>query len=97
MAVHFAGAPRRNCCIARPAGGVRHSQIAEHCPNAVRCVAEGKRPSVDCHKEDEQSNKHANKDRKQKEAVMGFGRGLLFWLLGIPIPIIILLALFWHN
>jgi hypothetical protein len=27
---------------------------------------------------------------------MGFGRGVLFWLLGVPIPIIILLALFWH-
>jgi hypothetical protein len=28
--------------------------------------------------------------------IMGFGRGLLLWLLGIPLPIIILLALFWH-
>jgi hypothetical protein len=27
---------------------------------------------------------------------MGFGRGLLLWLLGIPIPIIILLAIFWQ-
>ena len=25
---------------------------------------------------------------------MGFGRGLLLWILGIPLPIIILLALF---
>ena len=25
---------------------------------------------------------------------MGFGRGLLLWLLGIPLPIIILLAIF---
>jgi hypothetical protein len=33
----------------------------------------------------------------QEEPVMGFGRGLLLWLLGIPLPIIILLALFWHN
>jgi len=24
------------------------------------------------------------------------GRGLLLWLLGIPLPIIILLALFWR-
>jgi hypothetical protein len=31
------------------------------------------------------------------EEQMGFGRGLLFWLLGIPIPVIILLALFWHH
>jgi len=27
---------------------------------------------------------------------MGFGRGILLWLLGIPLPIIILLALFWR-
>jgi hypothetical protein len=32
-----------------------------------------------------------------QEETMGFGRGLLLWLLGIPLPIIILLALFWHN
>ena len=31
------------------------------------------------------------------ETVMGFGRGILLWLLGVPLPIIILLALFWHN
>jgi len=24
------------------------------------------------------------------------GRSILLWLLGVPIPIIILLALFWH-
>jgi len=29
--------------------------------------------------------------------VMGFGRGALLWLLGIPIPIIILIALFMHH
>jgi hypothetical protein len=32
-----------------------------------------------------------------KEDVMGFGRGALLWLIGIPLPIIILLALFWHR
>ena len=31
------------------------------------------------------------------EAVMGFGRGALLWLLGVPLPIIILLALFMHH
>jgi hypothetical protein len=31
------------------------------------------------------------------EDTMGFGRGLLLWLLGIPLPIIILLAIFWHH
>ncbi len=30
----------------------------------------------------------------QMEIIMG--RALLLWFLGVPIPIIILLALFWH-
>ena len=30
------------------------------------------------------------------EEVMGFGKGALLWLLGIPLPIILLLALFWR-
>jgi hypothetical protein len=34
---------------------------------------------------------------KKLEATMGFGRGALLWLLGVPLPIIILLALFWHH
>jgi hypothetical protein len=33
----------------------------------------------------------------QTEDTMGFGRGLLLWLIGIPLPIIILLAIFWPN
>jgi flagellar biosynthetic protein FliP len=33
----------------------------------------------------------------EQEIVMGFGRGVLLWLLGIPLPIIILLAIFWHH
>jgi hypothetical protein len=32
----------------------------------------------------------------EEENIMGFGRGALLWLLGIPLPIIILLALFWR-
>jgi hypothetical protein len=31
------------------------------------------------------------------EAVMGFGKGALLWLIGIPLPIIILLAIFMHH
>jgi len=27
---------------------------------------------------------------------MGLGRGILLWLIGIPLPIIILLAIFWR-
>jgi hypothetical protein len=34
---------------------------------------------------------------RDKELIMGFGRGILLWLLGVPLPIIILLALFWHH
>ncbi|HZP76606.1 MAG TPA: hypothetical protein VFB45_10720 [Pseudolabrys sp.] len=34
---------------------------------------------------------------KKKEATMGFGRGALLWLLGVPLPVIIILALFWHH
>jgi hypothetical protein len=32
-----------------------------------------------------------------EETAMGFGRGALLWLLGIPLPIILLLAIFWHH
>jgi hypothetical protein len=32
----------------------------------------------------------------QMEADMGFGKGALLWLIGIPLPIILLLALFWR-
>jgi hypothetical protein len=35
--------------------------------------------------------------KSDQEEAMGFGRGILLWLLGIPLPIIILLALFWHH
>jgi hypothetical protein len=30
------------------------------------------------------------------EKAMGLGRGLLLWILGVPLPIILLLALFWR-
>ncbi|MHC2283013.1 hypothetical protein ACVME8_009656 [Bradyrhizobium diazoefficiens] len=32
-----------------------------------------------------------------EERAMGFGRGALLWLLGIPLPNILLLAIFWHH
>jgi hypothetical protein len=35
--------------------------------------------------------------RPQQEAIMGFGRGALLWLLGVPLPIIIILAIFMHH
>ena len=31
------------------------------------------------------------------EATMGFGRGALLWMLGIPLPIILILALFMNR
>jgi hypothetical protein len=34
---------------------------------------------------------------KLMEADMGFGRGALLWLIGIPLPIILLLAMFMHH
>jgi hypothetical protein len=34
---------------------------------------------------------------KFKERIMGFGRGALLWLIGIPLPIILLLAVFMHH
>jgi hypothetical protein len=33
----------------------------------------------------------------KEEDVMGFGRGALLWLIGIPLPIILLLAIFMHH
>jgi hypothetical protein len=33
---------------------------------------------------------------KQEENTMGLGKGALLWLIGIPLPIILLLALFWR-
>jgi len=28
---------------------------------------------------------------------MGFGKGALLWMIGIPLPIILLLAIFMHH
>jgi hypothetical protein len=33
---------------------------------------------------------------KLRRRIMTFGKGALLWLLGIPLPIILLLALFWR-
>jgi predicted nucleic acid-binding protein len=41
--------------------------------------------------------RRASFHRLTMEEIMGFGRGALLWLLGVPLPIIILLALFWHH
>ena len=34
--------------------------------------------------------------RTVQETTMTWGKGILLWLIGIPLPIIILLALFWR-
>jgi hypothetical protein len=34
---------------------------------------------------------------KEEENAMGLGRGALLWLIGVPLPVIILIALFWHH
>jgi hypothetical protein len=31
------------------------------------------------------------------EDIMSFGKGVLLWLIGIPLPIILLLAVFMHH
>jgi hypothetical protein len=36
------------------------------------------------------------KRRRKKLEETNMGRGILLWLLGVPIPVIILLALLWH-
>ncbi len=36
------------------------------------------------------------KRHSQKLEEIDMGRGILLWLIGVPIPIIILLALIWH-
>jgi hypothetical protein len=33
----------------------------------------------------------------QTEAIMSFGKGALLWLIGIPLPIILLTAVFMHH
>jgi hypothetical protein len=33
----------------------------------------------------------------QMEIAMSFGKGVLLWLIGIPLPIILLLAVFMHH
>jgi hypothetical protein len=32
-----------------------------------------------------------------RRITMDFSRGALLWLLGVPLPIILLIALFWHH
>jgi hypothetical protein len=45
----------------------------------------------------EQSLRLANYLSPTEEANMGLGRGALLWLLGVPLPIVLLLALFMHH
>ena len=33
----------------------------------------------------------------QMEVAMTFGKGVLLWLIGIPLPLILLLAVFMHH
>jgi hypothetical protein len=35
--------------------------------------------------------------KRQMETAMSFGKGALLWLIGIPLPIILLLAVFMHH
>jgi hypothetical protein len=54
-------------------------------------------PVLAGHPKGETAAQHANRLAAQnfiRRKIMG--RGILLWLLGVPIPIIILLALIWH-
>jgi hypothetical protein len=42
-------------------------------------------------------NLRADLNHHNKGECMDFGRGALLWLLGVPLPIVILLALFMHH
>ncbi len=33
----------------------------------------------------------------EEDKIMDFTRGALLWLIGVPLPIILLIALFWHH
>jgi hypothetical protein len=35
--------------------------------------------------------------RNIEETIMGLGKGALLWLIGVPIPIILLIAVFMHH
>jgi hypothetical protein len=66
--------------------------------NVVRLVAAKQRASWPPHLEPSIGrNVAVTHATRQEELTMGFGRGLLLWLLGIPLPIIIILALFMHH
>jgi hypothetical protein len=32
-----------------------------------------------------------------EERTMGIGRGALLWLLGVPLPILLLMMMVWHH
>jgi hypothetical protein len=38
-----------------------------------------------------------HRERETLEATMTFGRGMLLWLIGIPLPVILLLAILMHH
>ena len=41
-------------------------------------------------------HRYAPDAKQRQEIVMTFGKGALLWLVGVPLPIILLLALFWR-
>ena len=44
----------------------------------------------------EAAGTHRGKCHLQQQEDISMGRGILLWLLGVPIPVIILLALIWR-
>jgi hypothetical protein len=56
----------------------------------------GSRGTQDAQKLFIPANSNFTRARSRLSKEENMGRGILLWLLGVPIPIIILLALFWH-
>jgi hypothetical protein len=63
---------------------------------AISCAVSGELRIPLLHRQAELS-RSSGVIRFLEEDIMGFGRGALLWLLGVPLPIILLLALFWHH
>jgi hypothetical protein len=79
-------AERRSCAIA----------FASDVPNRARASPVSRRHVHPVHGGNFNPGLALKPRHQTLEDIMGFGKGALLWLLGIPLPIIILLALFWR-
>jgi hypothetical protein len=71
----------------------RRTQMCTCAPNADRLFDRKPRPWL----EPKEPRQVGPLTKYHTEATMGFGKGALLWLIGVPLPIILLLALFMHH